>query len=160
MRHLRPAARRLILVSLAVVMLTVSMGSGIASAANSTDDLKSTLSSDSGMAVLCNYTVRPGDTLYRIAARFGTTIWYLASVNGIHNVNRIFSGQHLFVPCGHPPPPPTFKCWYRVHPGDTLFRIALRFGTTTSALAAVNHIANPSRIFSGTWLRVPCTVDP
>ena len=160
MNHLRPTARRLIMVSLVVVMLTVTLGSGIASAASTTGDLKSTSSSNTGMGVLCSYTVVPGDTLFRIAARFGTTIWFLASVNGIANVNRIFTGQHLFVPCGHPPPPPKFNCWYRVHPGDTLFRIALRFCTTTSALAAVNHIANPSRIFSGSWLRVPCTVDP
>jgi LysM repeat protein len=159
MRHLRPTARRLLMVSLVVVMLTVTLGSGIASAANTAGDPKSTLSSDTGHAVLCNYTVVPGDSLSRIAVRFGTTIWYLASVNGIANVNRIYSGMHLFVPCGHTPPPPC-NCWYRVRAGDTLFRIALRYGTTTGALAAINHISNPSRIYSGTWLRVPCTVDP
>lgn len=38
---------------------------------------------------------------------------------------------------------------YVVVRGDSLFRIALRFGTTVAKLASLNHIRNPERIFPG-----------
>lgn len=42
----------------------------------------------------------------------------------------------------------SFDCTYVVRPGDDLFRIALRFGTTSFTLALMNGIANPN-FFSG-----------
>ena len=58
----------------------------------------------------CSYTVKPGDTLGRIAAQYGTTVAQLASMNGLANPNLIFAGQTLKVPCssdgGTEPPPP------------------------------------------------------
>ncbi|HWO72948.1 MAG TPA: LysM domain-containing protein, partial [Dehalococcoidia bacterium] len=41
------------------------------------------------------YTVQPGDTLSGIAARFGTTVSHLATVNGLANPNLISVGQVL-----------------------------------------------------------------
>jgi LysM repeat protein len=41
------------------------------------------------------YTVRPGDTLYRIAQQFGTTVAQLAYLNGIANPSTIYAGQVL-----------------------------------------------------------------
>ena len=41
------------------------------------------------------YVVRPGDTLSGIAARFGTSIHYLASANGIPNPDIISVGQKI-----------------------------------------------------------------
>lgn len=46
------------------------------------------------------YTVRPGETLRILGARFGWNFWFLARVNHIPNVNLIFAGQELFIP-GH-----------------------------------------------------------
>jgi hypothetical protein len=46
------------------------------------------------------YTVRCGDTLGNIAWRFGVNSTYLAQVNGIHNPNRIYAGQALWIPGG------------------------------------------------------------
>lgn len=51
------------------------------------------------------YTVRPGDTLSGIAARFGTTYQALAALNNIPPPYIIFPGQVLRVPpCNNPPP--------------------------------------------------------
>jgi LysM repeat protein len=40
--------------------------------------------------------------------------------------------------------------------GETLFRIALDYGTTADALVAANDIADPARIYAGQELIVPC----
>jgi LysM repeat protein len=44
------------------------------------------------------YVVRPGDTLYRIALRYGTTYTEIARVNGISNPRLIYPGQQLCIP--------------------------------------------------------------
>ncbi len=44
------------------------------------------------------YTVRGGDTLSAIAWSYHTTIWVLAQVNHIANVNLIFVNQQLCIP--------------------------------------------------------------
>lgn len=44
---------------------------------------------------------------------------------------------------------------YVVHPGDTLGEIALRHGTTVSALAEANHLADPNLIRIGQLLQIP-----
>ena len=43
------------------------------------------------------YTVKSGDTLSKIASRFGTTYQKIAQMNGIGNPNRIHVGQRLRV---------------------------------------------------------------
>lgn len=161
MRYLG-ATRRTLIVLLVVVMLAVTLGSGTAAAA-------STTASPAGTANLmgggyCTYLVKPGDTLSGIAVRYHTSVAYLASINGIPNPALIRSGRVLVVPCSgggyYPPPPPPPHpgpcCTYRVKVGDTLGYIAVRYGTSVSWLASVNHIANPNKIYAGTWLRVPC----
>src|SRR5688572_21657008 len=51
------------------------------------------------------YTVGPGDTLNRIAARFNTTIAILVEDNNIVNPNTVFLGSTLRIrPEGAPPP--------------------------------------------------------
>lgn len=44
---------------------------------------------------------------------------------------------------------------YVVRSGDTLYSIARRFGTTVQAIAQLNNISNPSRIFAGQQLLIP-----
>ena len=44
------------------------------------------------------YTVVRHDTLSKIAKHYGWSVSYLASVNNITNINRIFVGQVLFIP--------------------------------------------------------------
>jgi LysM repeat protein len=44
---------------------------------------------------------------------------------------------------------------YVVQPGDTLFRLSLRFNTSVAALAAANNITNVNLIFAGQTLVIP-----
>jgi len=44
------------------------------------------------------YFVKPGDTLWKIAKKFRSTIEDIARVNSIEDVNKIYSGQQLYIP--------------------------------------------------------------
>jgi len=102
------------------------------------------------------YVVQRGDTLGAIAARYGTTVNYLVSLNGLMNPNLIYVGQVLQVPGGASPVPPAADtCVYWVKAGDTLTKIALQYGTTVWAIAIENNLANPSFIYVGQQLVIP-----
>ena len=51
------------------------------------------------------YQVQKGDTLAKIANKFGTTWQYLAKINGIKNPNKIYAGQVLCVSTTGTTPP-------------------------------------------------------
>lgn len=109
------------------------------------------------------YTVQPGDTLFALARRFGTTVETIAAANNITNPNIINVGQVLEIPGDggtQPPPvssptPPAVPGTYTVQVGDTLYRIATRFGTTVTAIATANNLANPNIIHVGQVLTIP-----
>ncbi len=105
------------------------------------------------------YVVQAGDTLYRIAARYNTSISAIAQLNGITNVNLIRIGQQLIIPTGGtvivPSTPPIQQKTYVVQPGDTLFRIALRSGIPLSVLVQTNGIPDPNRVYVGQVLVLP-----
>jgi LysM repeat protein len=107
------------------------------------------------------HVVQPGENLFRIALSYGTTWPVLAAYNGIANPNLIFVGQVLKIPAGGtaPQPQPTAQpqpqpSTYVVVAGDTLSRIAVRYGTTVAALAQANNIANPNLIYVGQVLKI------
>ncbi len=105
------------------------------------------------------YVVQRGDTLSSIAARFGVSATALARANGITNPNFVWVGQRLVIPGGaapapQPAPGPTTGGTYVVQPGDTLARIAARFGTTVSALMSANGLRNANFIYVGQRLVV------
>lgn len=45
------------------------------------------------------HVVRWGQTLYSIGRMYGVSPWVIASANGIYNINWIYVGQRLFIPC-------------------------------------------------------------
>ena len=96
------------------------------------------------------YTVRPGDTLWAIARRFGTTVEALVQANDIPDPNLIYPGQVLTIPGRG-----EMQATYTVRPGDTLWAIARRFGTTVQELVNLNGIADPNLIYPGQVLRLP-----
>lgn len=96
------------------------------------------------------YTVRPGDTLWCLSRRFGTTVEKLVELNNIENPNLIYVNQILRIP-GRAPAEKT----YTVQPGDTLWGISRYYGITVNQLVQLNGIVNPNLIYPGQVLRLP-----
>ena len=96
------------------------------------------------------YTVRSGETLSSIAAKFGTSYQTLASLNGISNPNLIYVGQVLRVNGSAN----TGSVYYTVRVGDNLSAIASRYGTSYQSIAALNGLANPNLIYVGQTLKI------
>lgn len=102
------------------------------------------------------YTVRPGDTLFLIAQRYGTTVDTLRRTNGIWS-DDLYPGQALNVPgstAGGSTSRTSGSGGYTVQPGDTLFLIAQRYGTTVDALRQANGIWSDT-LYPGQTLAIP-----
>ncbi len=107
------------------------------------------------------YIVQRGDWIYAIARRFGVSVPAILAANPGINANILYPGQVLNIPCGGssqvPPsgqPAPSGNT-YVVRRGDSLFAIAVRYGTTVYALQIANHLPNPNFIYQGQVLIIP-----
>jgi LysM repeat protein len=109
------------------------------------------------------YIVSRGDTLKSLAARFGTSMDVLASLNSITNYNLIYEGQRLIVPSGNAvpvPPPPASGTTYTVQKGDTLRKIADRIGVTVDDILKANpKITNANKIYVGQVISLPAAAS-
>jgi LysM repeat protein len=116
------------------------------------------------------YTVVAGDTLSGIAARYGTSVTLLHQANPqITDPNLIYPGQTLVIPgpTGVSPSDPVIpdtgagEQIYTIQAGDSLSRIASRYGSTTAALVQRNpQIADPDLIYPGQSIVIPATLPP
>lgn len=144
---------------------------GTSSGGSSTGDASSgSDGSGSVVAGSTTYVVQSGDTLGRIAAKFGISTSALAAANGISNYNLIYPGQKLGVEGGTAPPStpslsdevfiadgagiPSVES-YTVASGDTLGAIAGRFGVGVSEIVGANDLANPNVLSVGQRLVIP-----
>ena len=95
------------------------------------------------------YTVVSGDNLSSIASRFGTTVEKLCRLNNIANANLIYVGQVLKLDAVV-----DSTVYYTVKSGDTLSAIAAAHGTTYQAIANLNGISDPNKIYPEQNLRI------
>lgn len=109
------------------------------------------------------YTARAGDSLFSIAARYGTTVEAIMEANGLAS-EWIRVGQRLVIPSvaatgGMNAELPTGAqgetITHVVQAGESLFSIALNYGTTVEAIMAANGLANPELIHIGQELIIP-----
>lgn len=106
------------------------------------------------------YTIRPGDTLTRIAAKFRTSTATLAKANHLDDPNAIRAGATLKVPSSFTaaqrataakaaaPTAAKVKAkasplTYRVRAGDTAASIAKKLHVTRAELGALNDLSKP-----------------
>lgn len=99
-----------------------------------------------------SYTVKPGDTLGKIAQAHDVSVADLVAANNIANPNLIFPGQVLVIPGLDDEPEMVV---HTVVAGETLAKIAGAYGTSISALISANNITNPNLIRVGQKLNIP-----
>jgi membrane-bound lytic murein transglycosylase D len=101
------------------------------------------------------HVVRPGDSLWNIAKRYGTTTQEIERLNRV-TASNITLGQVLKIVLGAPPPlakielpKPRPGTTYTVRKGDTLQSIAKSHNTTVERLLALNKIQPHSKLQLG-----------
>ena len=65
---------------------------------NIINDMQVEENKDNEVYSIIIYFVKPGDTLWKIAKRFRSTVDNIARINGIEDENKISVGQQLFIP--------------------------------------------------------------
>ncbi len=116
------------------------------------------------------HRVRRGETLSGIAARYGASVQQLARLNGLRQPYRLVVGKLLKLPGAVDVPmlASTAKqvaaevaaarggdeIRHTVRRGDTLGRIAQRYGVSQSELLAINNLRNANQILLGQRLLV------
>ena len=109
-----------------------------------------TAQSSAGTGAETVYTVKSGDTLSKIASKYGTTYQKLASYNGIANPNIISVGQKIKIPGSK-------QRTYTVKAGDSLWAIAaaqLGDGARYNEIKKLNGLTS-NTIHPGQTLTLP-----
>ncbi len=109
------------------------------------------------------HRVQRGDTLSGIATRYGIRIAELVSLNGINRKHLIYAGQRLILPATKVPrkhikpatrEPIPEDGEYTIRRGDSIYRIAHRFGIEERTLLALNPMRNRHKLKIGQVLRL------
>ncbi len=83
------------------------------------------------------HIVQPGETLSSIARHYNTTVWAIMSANGLVS-QTIWAYRALFIPTDSG----TAMVMHVVLPGETLYTIAQRYGTSVALLMMANHLTD------------------
>jgi LysM repeat protein len=94
------------------------------------------------------YLIMRGDTLSAVALNFNVPLEEIASVNGIENVNLIYTGITLLIP-----EKPANKVV--VQRGESLSSLATKHKTSVAELLKLNNLSNPNFLYAGQGLAVP-----
>ena len=137
----------------------VEKGSQAASAAKDKAETKQPANAASkAEATPTTYKVRKGDTLGKIADKFGTTVDAIMQANGMSN-SEIKVGQTLQISGKAKGSKSAAKSsgsttTYKVRSGDTLGSIAARYGTTVNAIKRASGLKS-DRLSIGQKLKIP-----
>lgn len=133
----------------------IYVGQVLKVSSNASTSSSASSSANSTVTTAASYTVKSGDTLSAIAAKYGTTYQALASTNSISNPNDIYVGQVIKVSAtataasSQAVSSINSNGSYTVKSGDTLYGIALANGLNWQTLAKQNGISDPNVIFVG-----------
>ena len=106
------------------------------------------------------YTVQTGDTLFRLAQTYNTTVNAIIAINPGINPNALQVGQRICIPGEPTVTCPTGSISYTIQRGDTLFALAQRFNTTISAILSLNPGLDPNALQVGRIICIPGAAPP
>lgn len=120
------------------------------------------------------HTVRRGETLSGIGRRYGISAREIAAHNKLRSMHRLSVGQRLEIPvpmaglngtsyADADDTPTTSRrssgsssgSKYTVRRGDTLWELAKKFGTTTSAIRRANGMGAHTKLYAGKTITIP-----
>ena len=102
-----------------------------------------------------NVTVKAGETLSDIAARYGVSVGSLMRENGLRDSNHVEAGQTLRLPSGAAAGVTAGKGRHTVRSGDTLSAIAVQYGVSERQLMTLNGLASADHVERGQTLKLP-----
>ena len=110
------------------------------------------------------HIVQPGETLSEIANQYGTTVATLRQLNSLRDANFVWYGQRLVVDGGgsvvvEPQSAEGYQM-YRVRSGDSLTKLASRYGLSVTQIAQINGISPLRWLYNGQQLRLPVSPGP
>jgi LysM repeat protein len=105
-------------------------------------------------AAAATVTVRSGETLSDIAARYDVSVASLMRLNGIKDPDHVEIGSRLKVP-GHAASATAGPGRHRVSEGETLGEIAVRYQISSRDLIALNGLRNADHVELGETLKLP-----
>lgn len=107
------------------------------------------------------YVVREGDTLYKIALSYSTTVDSILEANVNLNVYNLNIGQTICIPLPKEDYPSCRTTnYYIAQEGDTFFSISRKFGVDINELINANTGVLPENIFTGIILCIPVAPSP
>ena len=116
----------------------------------STSKPKSSSPTPSSKSSTVKHKVRVGDTLWEIARQYGTTTGKIRRLNGLGGSSRIYPGQVLNISGSDS----GGFVIHRVSRGETLSRIANKYGTSISRIMANNGLTDADQLVVGVELKI------
>ena len=92
------------------------------------------------------HTIVDGDTLGHIAAKYGTTVSKLCQLNNMQKSDILKLGRKIIV--GQAPAQPEVV-YHTVETGDSYWKIAQKYKTTTDELFRLNNISSETILHPG-----------
>lgn len=97
------------------------------------------------------YTVKAGDDLYMLSARFGIPVSRIVADNALRYPNRLVVGQHLIIMSN--------SIRHVIEEGQTMYSLSQEFEVPLDELLAANPDVNPIALREGDVVNIPQTEE-
>ncbi|MCQ6277551.1 LysM peptidoglycan-binding domain-containing protein [Bacillus sp. V3B] len=104
------------------------------------------------------HTVQSSDTLWKIAQKYNVSVDSIVKANNLNVTQYLYIGQKLIIPASQPSQPPVVTQPDTIHvvqSGDTLWKIAQKYGITIQEIFQANKLNENDYLYIGQKLTIP-----